>query len=202
MKYEILASSSSGNCVIINDVMIDCGISFSKLKKKLYKIRYLLLTHIHTDHINTTALRNIKEQFPRIKVIGNYEVHQTHGVDIISNSGYPVKTKHYEFLPFEGVHDVIVQGFTWKFENNKIIYITDTATLKHAPKDKYDYLFLESNHDKDLIEKIRDKRKGTYSPYLSAKRHLSTQDCRLFYYLNRANKDSKLIELHKSSRFY
>ena len=202
MKYEIISSSSSGNCVIINDVMVDCGVAFSKIKKKLYKIRYLLLTHVHTDHINKSTLEKIKKHFPRITIIGNYEVHQVYEVHIISNSGYIPKIKDYKFLPFDCFHDVVTQGFAWEYKDKKIIYATDTASLRNAPKYKYDYLFLESNHDSKLIEKIRGTRKGSYSPYLSAKRHLSTQDCREFYYLNRKDKDSELIELHKSSKFY
>lgn len=202
MDYEIIASSSSGNCVIINDVMVDCGTTFTSIKKKLYNIRYLLLTHTHGDHIKPSTLNKIKQQFPRIVIIGNHEVHQTYGVNLVSNSGFTVKTDHYNFLPFDGEHDVVTQGFTWEYQGAKIIYITDTSTLDHAPLDKYDYLFLESNHDEKKLEKAISERKGFYSPYLSAKRHLSTQECKLFYYMNRKDKSSKLIELHKSNRFY
>lgn len=202
MKYKIIASGSSGNCVVINDVMVDCGVAFNAIKEDLYKIKYLLITHIHTDHINETTLTRIKKEFPRIKIIGNHEVHQVHRVDVISNNDYPIKTKDYTFIPFKLVHDVVTQGFVWDYKDFKIIYAIDTASLENAPTDKYDYLFLESNHDAKRLEQVRAERNGSYSPYLSAKRHLSTQDCRTFYYLNRRSRDSELIELHKSERFY
>lgn len=202
MNYKIIASSSAGNCVVINDVMVDCGVAFNTIKEYLYKIKYLLITHIHTDHVNETTLMKIKKEFPRIKIIGNHEVHQMHRVDVISNNRYPITFKDYSFTPFECVHDVVTQGFVWEYEGKKIIYATDTSSLEFAIGEKYDYLFLESNHDAKRLEQIRDERNGSYSPYLSAKRHLSTQDCRTFYYLNRRSKDSELIELHKSERFY
>lgn len=48
MKYEILATGSSGNCVIINDsIAIDMGIPFKKIKPYAKQLRLVLLTHVH-----------------------------------------------------------------------------------------------------------------------------------------------------------
>ena len=106
------------------------------------------------------------------------------------------------FRPFECVHDVLVYGFTFSCQGQEIIYATDTSTLENAPEKKYDYFFLESNHDEAKLEAVRDQKKGTYSPFLSGKRHLSTQQAKAFYYMHRRSQDSKLIELHQSARFY
>ena len=123
-------------------------------------------------------------------------------MDHISNDGFPIKFKDYTFTPFAGVHDVVCQGYVWDYRKQKIIYATDTSSLENAPKQKYDYFFLESNHDEKKLELVRAERDGSYSPYLSAKRHLSTKDCKTFYYLNRSSRSSELIELHMSKRFY
>lgn len=49
MEYEILASGSSGNCVIINEIIaIDMGIPYRKLKDYYKTIRLVLLTHVHS----------------------------------------------------------------------------------------------------------------------------------------------------------
>lgn len=49
MKYEILASSSSGNCLIIENIIaIDMGISFKKLKEYNKSLQLVLLTHLHS----------------------------------------------------------------------------------------------------------------------------------------------------------
>lgn len=203
MYYEIISTGSKGNSVIINDIMVDCGVAFKRLKEYLYDIKYLLLTHIHSDHIKPTTLKRIKKEFPHIKVIGNYEVAQLYDVDHIINAGFPMDIDNYTFEAFECVHDVVTYGYTWSFNDNEIIYATDTNSLENAPERKYDYLFLESNYDVEKLELARGKRsKYGYDPYISGLRHLSTKDCKTFYYLNRKDKNSELIELHMSERFY
>lgn len=202
MKYFIVSSGSKGNCVVINDVMVDAGVSFNRIKEWLYDIKYLLITHVHSDHLHKTTISHIQREFPHIKIIGNYEVCQEVDVDIVANADYEIKIDAYTFTPFECVHDVLTYGYTWEFEGQKIIYATDTATMEHAPEGPYDYFFLESNHCENKLEAVRDKHVGGYSPYLSGKRHLSTQQAKAFYYMNRSSKEAPFIELHKSERFY
>lgn len=202
MNYKIISTGSKGNCVIINDVMVDCGVPFGKIKDDLYEIKYLLITHIHQDHLNKKTIQQIAENFPRIMIIGNYEVHNSYNCNVIANAGFTIETDDYSFYPFENSHDVLCYGYTWTFEGQEIIYATDTSTLKNAPEKKYDFLFLESNHDEAKLEAVRNENKGSYNPYLSGKRHLSTQQAKAFFYLNRRNQQSQFIELHQSARFY
>jgi ribonuclease BN (tRNA processing enzyme) len=202
MNYKILSTGSKGNCIVINDVMVDCGLPFNKIKDYLYDIKYLLITHVHGDHLKLKTITKIKALFPRIMIIGNFEVYDVFNCDVIANSGFDITTNDYIFTPFECIHDVLTYGYTWNFKGNEIIYATDTSTLENAPNKKYDYFFLESNHDEQKLEEVRNEYKGTYNPYLSGKRHLSTQQAKTFYYLHRKSLDSKLIELHQSTRFY
>ena len=204
MDYKIIGTGSRGNCVIIhNDVMIDAGLPMSKIRTELYDVKYLLITHIHQDHLQLSTMKKIVQEFPTITIIGNYEVHQTFNVNIIANEGFDIVTDDYTFTPFKCQHDVLCHGFCWtNSEGQEIIYATDTATLEHAPKKKYDYFFLESNHDESKLEAVRGKVTNGYDPYLSGKRHLSTQQAKAFFYTNRKSLDSKFIELHQSTRFY
>lgn len=204
MQYQIISSGSKGNCVIINDVMVDCGLSFKAIKQYLYDIKILLITHAHSDHVNRKTIAAIKKQFPKIKIVGNYEVHQKHGTGVICNAGYETVIKPYRFYPFIAPHDVLCYGYAWTFEDQNIIYCTDTYSMENAPSDrKYDYIFLESNYDEAKMKTIDgNSNKYGYNVVRSAMRHLSTKKCKEFYYMNRRNKDSKLIELHKSERFY
>jgi ribonuclease BN (tRNA processing enzyme) len=202
MDYKIISSGSNGNCVTINDVMVDCGLSFNKIKDYLYKIKYLLITHIHSDHLNRRTLESIMRKFPWITIIGNYEVHQAFHTNIIANAGFDVVTDDYVFTPFECFHDVLTYGYTWEAEGKKIIYATDTSSLENAPPGPFDYFFIESNHDEQKLKQAQNDYKGSYSPFLSGKRHLSTQAAKAFYYMNRSSLDAELIELHKSNRFY
>jgi len=203
MNYTILSSGSKGNCVVVGgDVMIDCGLSFNKIKEELYDIKYLIVTHIHGDHLKINTITAIAKLFPKIQIIGNYEVHEAFNCNYIANAGFDVVTDDYIFTPFECVHDVLTYGYTWTFEGNEIIYATDTSNLDQAPKKEYDYFFLESNHDEKKLEAIKEEQHGSYNPYLSGKRHLSTQAAKAFYYQHRKSSESELIELHKSVRFY
>jgi ribonuclease BN (tRNA processing enzyme) len=203
LEYKIISSGSSGNCVIIGkDIMFDCGVAFSKIKEYLYDVKYLILTHTHSDHINKQTLIQIMKKFPTIEIIGNYEVSQAWIVDRIANAGFNVETEDYIFTPFECLHDVLTYGYVFTKDGKRVIYCTDTGSMENAPDEKYDYFFIESNHDEAKLEAIRGKKRGSYDPYLSGKRHLSTQQARAFFYMHRRDRDSQLIELHKSSRFY
>lgn len=201
-EYEIIASSSKGNCTIIGDTMIDCGVPLGKIKKKLYKIKTLLITHTHGDHINRATYTTIRKQFPRIKTIGNHEVHQLHGVDIISNPGVEIERGDTVYLPFNAPHDVENHGYAWSVSGLRVIYATDTWSLEEAPEGPYDWCFLESNHDESKVELIIGKTHKGYEAWKSSYRHLSTQKAKGFYYTHRRDKDSVLVELHRSEQFY
>lgn len=46
---DIISSSSAGNCYIYNqDLMIDIGVSYIKVKSYNQKIKYILLSHTHS----------------------------------------------------------------------------------------------------------------------------------------------------------
>ena len=173
------------------------------MKKHLYHIDTILITHKHSDHVNRITIRKIKKEFPRIKILGNDDVHREFGVNHITYDDTPLTVKGIEYLPFYCYHDVKCQGFVWELDGHSIIYATDTAHLDFAPKNrKYDYLFIESNHDEKKLLAAFGTGKGRYDPYISGSRHLSTQKSRLFYFLNRRSESSHWIELHKSGRFY
>lgn len=47
LKYNIISSTSKGNAIVFNDyLLIDCGISYRKLKPYLNKIKIICLTHL------------------------------------------------------------------------------------------------------------------------------------------------------------
>lgn len=204
LTYTVIGSGSSGNAVRIGNVMVDCGLSFKAMKEHLYGVKVLLITHIHSDHVKQATLKNIKKYFPKIEIIGNYEVAQKFDVNHICNAGYPIEVNGLTFNPFLAFHDVVCYGYTWySMDGHSVIYCTDTYSLENAPTNiKYDYLFLEANYDPAKLKYLIENATFKYDVLAGARRHLSTEDCRTFYYMNRKSKDSKLIELHKSNRFY
>ena len=65
-----IASSSNGNCYIYNnDLMVDIGVSFNKIKPYYKNIKLLLLTHLHSDHFNRKTIKKLLELRPTIKII-------------------------------------------------------------------------------------------------------------------------------------
>ena len=204
LDYRIIGSGSSGNAVRIGDMLFDCGVSYKKLEMELYSIRYLFITHTHTDHINMNTFKHIIKKFPRITVIGNWDVAKKVKVDEIVGDMTTLKFKDRTVQSFANVHDVPCHGFVVSMKDLNIIYSTDTNTLKNAPKMKYDMMFIESNHDENKIRQIQNNSKKLYGydAWRGALRHLSTQQSKAFYYMNRRNKDSMWVELHKSNRFY
>lgn len=204
LNYEIIGSGSSGNCVIIEDMMFDCGVSYKEIGEKLYDIKYLFITHRHSDHIKTNTMNAIIKNFPRLKIIANYDVARIVPTYDIVGDVTELDLGDRTVQAFKCYHDVPTTGFVVSMNDTNLIYATDTASLKDAPDIKYDYMFIESNHDEKKVELIRNKslKLYGYDAWKGAMRHLSTQKSREFYYLHRRDKDSKWIELHKSKRFY
>ncbi len=205
LNYKVLATGSKGNAVRIENIMIDCGISFRRMKEELYKCDTLLLTHTHSDHIKPETLQKIRQEFPRIRVYANANVAYQYPVDkVIAAKPFTLKRSKITVTPFEGVHDVQVTGYALSWPDGlTAFYATDTAEVANPIDDKLDYVFCESNYDeKKLREMARDFTRKGYDPADSSYRHLSTQKCKAFYYMNRRGPDSVLIELHMSGRFY
>lgn len=209
LEYEILKSGSSGNCSIIENVMVDCGIGYSQIRKYLYDIDYLIITHIHGDHLKESTYKKIRKYFPNITTISNWQVSQklNGDVDVVIDHNDKEELGEYTFESFEALHDVVNSGFCWQVKKDDevydIIYCTDSVDYSNAPDRKYDYMFLESNHDENVINAIKNPRKTYgYDVVKNASRHCSTQKCLGFYYTHRRSEESELIELHKSKRFY
>ena len=204
MNYKIVASGSSGNAVVVDDMLFECGIPFSRLKDYLYGVRYLFITHAHTDHLNVKTYNSIRNNFPRIETIGNWDVGKKVLLDHLIGDSTEIEFKDRSVKSFLCPHDIPCHGFVVQIDGLNMMYATDTSTLENAPKLKYDYMFIESNHDENKIKQIQNnaRKKYGYDAWRSALRHLSTQQSKAFYYVNRRSENSRWIELHKSERFY
>ena len=71
MTYDIIATGSSGNCVIINgEIAIDMGIPMKKLRESGYikGLKLVLLTHAHSDHFNSATVRALHKERPALRL--------------------------------------------------------------------------------------------------------------------------------------
>ena len=70
MIYDILATGSTGNSVVIKgEILIDCGIPMKKQREIGYikGLRLVLLTHAHGDHFNAATVRALHQERPALK---------------------------------------------------------------------------------------------------------------------------------------
>lgn len=209
--YNILASGSSGNAVRIRNIMIDCGIPFTKMRDELYKCQYLLITHEHQDHVKEATLGQIVKWFPNIEIYSTYKVARLNDEITAINTDYlpiylPRARCRMWAIPVP--HNTPCFGYVLRFEDADVIYATDlknTITLEEFTEEnglRYDYTFLESNYDELKLRMLGDSWHGQYNAYVdSSERHLS-KDESLRFYAKHKKEGGEFIELHKSRRFY
>ena len=214
LNYTIINSGSDGNSVLIENTMIDIGLPYKKLKPYLYNVTNIFITHKHSDHLNKSTARKIGEMFPSIKFYANKEVClelrklNIEPIEVELDVIYENMLGFDECRFFLAPHNVLCFGVIAKVKGKNIIYVTDSAGTdtwlgKHTKgyEDGFDYLFIESNHDEVKLRAMAREKHG-FAIINNSQRHASTQESRKFYYLNRRERESEWIELHKSSRFY
>ena len=200
MKYNIISTGSKGNAVIIEDtILIDCGVPFKALKHSYKKLKLALLTHIHSDHFNKTAIKKLAKERPLLRFgCGNWLVRplidcgvSKSNIDILSD-GKMYGYGDFNVIPVPLTHNVPNQGYKIHFgAKGKMIYATDTNNLNGISAKDYDLYMIEANHDEEEIkDKIRlKKQNGEYAYEVKAiKNHLSLQKCNDFIYKNIGSK--------------
>lgn len=204
-----IASSSNGNCYIYNDdLMVDIGVAFNKIKNNYKNIKLLLLTHRHSDHFNKTTIKKLAELRPTLYfVCGEWLVTE------LINLGVSKKRiiilyadKEYDFgkyiiIPFWAKHDVLNFGYKIivKKTNYKIFHATDINSLEGIEAKNYDLYCLEANYDEqELKNRLQEKEeKGEYAyEYRVLQTHLSKEECDRFLIANMGD-NSECIYLHQ-----
>lgn len=207
MKYNIISTGSIGNAVVINNnILIDCGVSFAKLKDFYKSFQLVLLTHIHTDHFNKTTIKKLAEERPTLR-FGCCEWL----VDDLIKCGVNKKNidvyeigKKYNYSnnmsisPVLLYHDVPQCGYRIFIGNEKLIYCTDTNSVEGISAKNYNYYLIEANYKEEEI-KERIKAKEVLGQYCYEKdvilNHLSREKCDKFLYDNMGN-NSKYEYMH------
>lgn len=167
MNYKILNSGSEGNGLIIEEtILIDCGISFKKLKDDYKKLKIVLLTHIHKDHFNKSTIKKLANERPTlrfgccewlVKELVECGVEKKN-IDVLE-IGKIYDYKDFEAIPIKLYHDVPNCGYKLKINENKLIYATDTSRIDHIIAKNYDFYFIEGNYesDEELAQRKSDK---------------------------------------------
>lgn len=208
MKINVISSGSNGNAVIYdNRIMVDCGVSFAKIKPFVNDIAIVLLTHEHKDHISIKTLSKIQSLRPTLR-IGCCEwmlplLSGLNNIDV-----YEIGTWYnygsFRVAPIKLYHDVLNCGYRITIDGYKILHATDTAHLEGITAKSYDLYAIEANYDEDkAMQAIAEaEERGEYCHAIgSIKSHLSKQQA--FDFIERNRKEtSEVLLLHKSNKFY
>lgn len=182
-KFFSLGSGSSGNCYYLgtkeHGILIDAGVGIRNVQKSLReygvafdKIRAVLVTHDHADHIKTVGCFGDKYNIP---IYATETVHQgiqrNRGVKADLYQSKRVIEKEVGFFindfkitAFDVPHDSIENvGYHIEFDGQIFVLITDIGRITEKIKEyasKANHLVVEANYDEYMLQA------GSYPYYL------------------------------------
>lgn len=209
IKIQVLASSSYGNCYLIDDgetlLMLEAGISFQDIQKisgfRVQEVKGVLITHEHGDH--SKAVKDIVK-----RGIDCYLTKGTSDKLILSHS-HRLKViearKQFEIgswqiLPFETEHDASEPvGFLLQSKNGgKVLFATDTFYLKYKFPG-LTHIMIECNYSSDILK--RNMSAGLIPREMKnrlLKSHFSLENLKEFFRANDLSKVQEIYLLHLS----
>lgn len=206
--HNILSTGSKGNAIIyFNSILVDVGISFSRIEPYLKDIQIVLLTHQHSDHFKLNVIKRIQEERPSIRFgCGAFladKLQDIRNLDIYE-SGKMYNYGSFKISPIILYHDVPNFGYRIFKDGKKLLHATDTYTLEGISAKDYDIYALECNYDEERVyDIIREKQyRGEYAHQKgSINSHLSKQQAQKFILSNTSRQDIQFLMLHQSSKF-
>ena len=161
MKFESLASSSSGNAYIVTDrdtrILLECGISHQKLQKlsgfKLSEFQACLVSHEHKDHAKAVA-DLISRGMAVYMSPGTADALETDAVNLIEHMEQ-FNVGSLDIVPFTTFHDAAEPlGFLIKsrVDGDVLAFATDTVNLRYKFPG-LNILAIEANYDKHILER-------------------------------------------------
>lgn len=162
MEIKVIASSSKGNCYLLDDgktqILIEAGITFNKLIRKvnISNIIGVLVTHEHQDHAK--AVIDLIRRCKRV-----YSAKETFDALGIEKNGLAKPIVEYQLqmiktfaiIPFPTQHDAAKPlGFLIKslVTNEVVLFATDTYYVKNK-FEGLNYIMIECNYANDILEK-------------------------------------------------
>lgn len=227
MKVCLLTSGSIGNVVVIEDeeesILIDCGITFKKFDElisqtdlKVNKIKNILVTHEHSDHIKGVGVISRKLELQMWLTEKTADVIYEKGIlkDSDSRVNYVEKYKEYEIagfniIPFPLSHDANDPvGYVIKKGEKKVVWLTDTGYVSKEVMEivKGATLYImEMNHNIEMLQ-MCDRPWHLKQRILGDYGHLSNEDgayifskimndCTRHVFLSHISQDANLPDL-------
>lgn len=166
MKLKVIASSSKGNCYILETptwkLLLDAGVPFREIQKALdFDLRGIsgcLVTHEHADHSKAVSdlLKAGIDVWMSYGTMNALELEPRHNLKIVGALqriyfGSALSGNH--IMPFKTEHDTEEPlGFVIRVDDKSLLYLTDSYYCRH----KFvglDYILVECNYCKDILDK-------------------------------------------------
>lgn len=211
MTYDILASGSSGNAVVINgEILIDCGVPMKKLRESghIKSLKLVLLTHEHGDHFNDATVRALHKDRPALRW-GCCEWMVPHllkagvskrVIDVVVPGEIAIQYKdgpgvEADFIP----HDVFNCCWHISYGYDRLFFATDCSTLDSVTAKNYGLYLIEANHTSAEIEaRIAEKQaRGEFAYEMRAAQNHLSQEQALDWLARNAGPNSRYVFLHQ-----
>lgn len=181
MNYKIINSGSDGNATVLNDIiLIDCGVSFTKLKSFYKDLKIVLLTHKHSDHFKRRTIKRLAMERPTLRFaccewLEDLLIECGVGRDNIDvlEIGKKYDYKAFQIAPFKLYHDVFNCGWRVYANDKRLIYATDTSTLEGIAAKDYDVYLIEGNYENE--EELHERAVSREYEYRVKNTHLSKE---------------------------
>lgn len=217
MTFDVIATGSTGNAVVINgSILIDCGVPFKALEPVKKDLKLVLLTHTHGDHFRPRTVRALHKERPTLRwaccdwMVGPLlesgvdkrviDVMEPREPGQVANSHSIIIYKDFCVLyPEPLVHDVPNCGWHVCQDGEWLFYATDTATLDGVEAPEYDLYLIEANHTREELEaRARAKMEAGEFAYefRAAANHLS-QEQALDWLYQQMGPNSEYVFLHQ-----
>ena len=172
MKYISLSSGSCGNSHYVETgktkILVDAGISGKKIienlnehEKNLKDLNAILVTHEHTDHIQSVGVISRKYDVPIYTTEKTWEEIKNHIGNIkekniiILDKNKKIAIGDIEIDSFQTVHDAVDSvGYTLNNGKKKISIVTDLGVVTQEVFEKIkgsDIAIIESNYDDEML---------------------------------------------------
>lgn len=208
IEIQVIASGSTGNCYLLkgveNNLLIECGIPFKKIRTSLYKelakVSGVLVTHEHKDHCK--SVNDFTDLgftvYASQGTLDSVEIEKRYNTTVIK-AQKRIKIDEWDVVPFKTEHDcaeplgfLILNTIT----KERLVFITDSYYVEYT-FDNLDYVMIECNYEMAYVEKHMDEIPHSYRLLNS---HMSYENCLEFLKANDLSKVKKIYLLHLSSR--
>lgn len=210
MEFQIIASSSKGNCYMVKsekgDLLIEAGISFKRIQEALdfdfINIKACLLSHEHKDH--SKAIKQIIEM--GIDVYTSAGTIEALGIE--SNRLIPVQDKiqfsipGFNILPFNVQHDCAEPlGFMIQenYSRQRLLFATDTYYIRYKFSG-LTHIAVECNYSDEILqENVESGRVPEFLAKRVRRSHFEINKVRDFIQSNVTDKLKNVYLLHLST---